>query len=264
MGSGRPAPNQVDYNPPWSPQPSQEPPMLQTTTRQKKTSDPARRVSRASILPDLPRTIKTPTSKSTQFPPSQPSEYVHKPSTSLRTSYQTSYVHNPADPRPSSSRHPEPKPSKSKTPKSSFNQLTSPVPPNIALAMPYTGSLPPVAKSTDPAVRRSSKNKDKDRDRDLRGRERDRLPDTHGRKAAREASRDPYDTRQQIYHSATLGRDFKERLDENGALPKSSGHRRHLTEDDVMTLKVDCIFLPLFSQPDHFYSPKLVSATRRK
>jgi len=246
MGSGRPAPNQVDYNPPWSPQPSQEPPMLQTTTRQKKSSDPARRVSRASILPDLPRTIKTPTSKSTQYPPSLSSEYVHKPSTSLRTSYQTSYVHNPADPRPSSSRHPEPKPSKSKTPKSSFNQLTSPVPPSIALSMPYTGSLPPVTKSTDPAVRRSSKSKDKDRDRDLRGRERDRLPDTHGRKTPREASRDPYDTRQQIYHTATLGRDFKERLDENGALPKSSGHRRHLTEDDAMTLKVNCIFISLF------------------
>jgi len=129
--------------------------------------------------------------------------------------------------------------------------------------MPYTGSLPPVTKSTDPTVRRSSKSKDKDRDRDLRGRERDRLPDTHGRKTPREASRDPYDTRQQIYHAATLGRDFKERLDENGALPKSSGHRRHLTEDDAMTLKVNCIF-HLSSQPNHFHPPTLVSAARGK
>ena len=263
MGSGRPAPNQVDYNPPWSPQPAQEPSMLQTATRQKKSSDPTRRVSRASILPDLPRTIKTTAPKSTQYHPSLSSEYAHKPTPSLRASYRTSYVHAPADPRPSSSRHPEPKPSKSKTPKSSFNQLTSPMPPNVALSLPYTGSLPPVSKSTDPAVRKSSKTRDRDRDRDLRGRERDRPPDTHGRKAPREASRDPYDSRQQIYHATTLSRDPKERLDENGVLPKSSGHRRHLTEDDAMTLKVNRIF-HLSSQPDHFQSPTPVSAARRK
>ena len=258
MGSGRPAPNQVDSNPPWSPQPAQEPSMLQTTTRQKKTSDPTRRVSRTSILPDLPRTTKSPASKSTH-PPMAP-EYIHKPS---RSNHPTSYVHDPPDPRPSSSRHPEPKSSKSKTPKSSFNQLTSPMPPNVALSLPYTGSLPPVSKSTDPAVRKSSKTRDRDRDRDLRGRERDRPPDTHGRKAPREASRDPYDSRQQIYHATTLSRDFKERLDENGVLPKSSGHRRHLTEDDAMTLKVNRIF-HLSSQPDRFQSPIPVSAARRE
>ena len=212
--------------------------MPQTTTRQKKTSDPTRRVSRASILPDLPRTIKSPTSKSTH-PPLAP-EYVHKPSS--RANHPTSYIHDPPDPRPSSSRHPEPKSSKSKTPKSSFNQFTSPVPPNIALAMPYTGSLPPVGKHTDPGGRKPSKSKDKDRDRDtLRGRERDRPSDTQARKTSREVSRDPYDSRQQPYHAATLGRDFRERSDENAVLPKPSGHRRNLT-DDLMTLKVNCIF----------------------
>ncbi|KAF9652875.1 hypothetical protein BDM02DRAFT_3183218 [Thelephora ganbajun] len=237
MGSGRPALNEVDYKPPWSPQPTQEPPMLQTTARQKKTPDPTRRVSRASVLPDPSRTIKTSASKSTHNQPSSSSEYVHK-SPSSRADYPTSYGHDPGDPRPSSSRHPEPKSSKSKTPKSSFNQFTSPVSPNVALAMPYTGWLPPVSKTRDPGPRKTSKSRDKDRDKDThRGRERDRPSDTHARKASREVSRDPYDSRQQIYHAATLGRDFKERPDEGGLLPKSSGHRRHLTEDDVMTLK---------------------------
>lgn len=241
MGSGRPVSTQVDYKPPWSPQPTQDPPMLQTTTRQKKTSDPTRRVSRASVLPDLPRTIKSPTSKSTQYHPSLAPEYVHKPSS--RANYQTSYAHDSPDPRPSSSRHPEPKSSKSRTPKSSFNQLASPVPPNVALAMPYTGSLPPVGKTTDPAVRKPPKTKDKDRDGGTyRGRDRDRPSDTQTRKTSREVSRDPYDSR--IYHAATLGRDFKQRSDENVVLPKSSGHRRHLTEDDAMTLKVNRISHP--------------------
>lgn len=241
MGSGRPAPNQVDYKPPWSPQPTQEPPMLQTTTRQKKPSDPARRVSRTSILPDPSRTIKTSASKSSQYHPSSSSEYVHKPSSSIRANHPTSYGHDPADSRSTSSRHPEPKQSKSKTPKSSFNQFTSPVSPNAALAMPYTGWLPPVGKATDPAIRKSSKNRDKDRDKDThRGRE--RPSDTHARTTSKELSRDPYDSRQQMYHAATLGRDFKERTDENGVLPKPSGHRRHLTEDDAITLKVNRTF----------------------
>ena len=241
MGSGRPAPAQVDYKPPWSPQPSQEPPMLQTTTRQKKPSDTARRASRTSILPDPSRTIKTSASKSTQYHPSSSSEYVHKPSSS-RTNHPTSYGHDPGDPRSSSSRHPEPKSSKSRTPKSSFNQLTSPVSPNAALAMPYTGWIPPVGKTTDPAVRKSSKSRDKDRDKDThRGHERDRSSDTHARTTSRELNRDPYDPRHQIYQAATLGRDFKERSDENGTLPKPSSHRRNLT-DDAITLKVNRIF----------------------
>jgi hypothetical protein len=241
MGSGRPAPNQVDYKPPWSPQPTQEPSMLPTTVRQKKASDPARRASRTSILPDPSRTAKTSASKSTPYHPSSSSEYVHKSSSSTRVIHPTSYGHDPGDPRSSSSRHPEPKQSKSKTPKSSFNQLTSPVSPNAALAMPYTGWLPPVGKTTDPAVRKSSKSKDKDRDKDThRGRERDRPSDTNSRTTYRELSRDPYDPRHQIYHAATLGRDFKERSDESGILPKASGHRRHLTEDDTRTLKVNC------------------------
>lgn len=246
MGSGRPAPNQVDHKPPWSPQPTQESQMLQTTTRQKKASDPARRVSKVSILPDPSRTAKTSASKSPQYHPSSSSEYVHKPSSSSRTNYPTSYGHDPGDSRSSSSRHPEPKSSKSKTPKSSFDQFTSPVSPNAALDMPYTGWLPPVGKTTDPSIRRSSKSKDKDRDKDtLRGRERDRTSDTHARKTSRELSRDPYDSRQQIHHTVALGRDFKERPEENAMLSKSSGYRRHLTEDDTMTLKVKCIFLSL-------------------
>lgn len=242
MGSGRPAPNQVDHKPPWSPQPTQEPTMLQTTTRQKKPSDPARRVSRASILPDQSRTIRTLAPKSAQYHPSSSSEYVHKPSTTTRANHQTPYGHDTGDPRSSSSRHPESKSSKSKTPKT-FDQFTSPVSPNDPLAKPYAGWLPPVGKTTDPAVRKSSKNKDKDRDKDAhRGRERDKPSDTRARKASRELSRDPYDSRQQTYHAATLGRDFKERPDENGMLPKPSGHRRHLTEDDAITLKVNRIF----------------------
>lgn len=213
--------------------------MLQTTTRQKKPSDSARRVSRTSILPDPSRTIKTSASKSTQYHPSSSSEYVHKPSS--RAHHPTSYGHEPGDPRSSSSRHPEPKSSRSKTPKSSFNQLTSPASPNAALAMPYTGWIPPVGKTTDPAARKSSKSRDKDRDKDThRGRERDQSSDTPARTASKELSRD--DSRHQIYHSATLGRDFKERSDENGTLPKPSGHRRHLTEDDAITLKVSPIF----------------------
>ena len=220
--------------------------MLQTPVRQKKTLDPTRRVSRASILPDLPGTIKTPGSKSVQYHSSSSSEHVHKPSS--RANHQTSYTHGPADPRPSSSRHPEPKSSKSRTPKSSFNQLTSPIPPNVALSLPYTGSLPPVSKPTDPAVRKSSRSKDTHR-----GRERDRPSDTHARKSSREVSRDPYDSRQQIYHAATLGRDFKERTDESGVLPKPPGHRRHPTEDDVMGLKVNRTFHLIPSpQSDHF------------
>jgi hypothetical protein len=263
MGSGRPAPTQVDYKPPWSPQPTQDPPMLHTTTRQKKTSDPSRRVSRTSILPDPTRATKTSISKSAQYHPSSSSEYVHK-SSSSRSNHPTSYVHDPADPRPSSSRHPEPKSSKSRTPKSSFNQLTSPVSPNAALAMPYAGWLPPVGKSTDPAPRKSSKSKDKDKDRDAhRGREWDRPSDTHARKTSREVSRDPYDSRQ-IYHAATLGRDSRERPDENGMLPKASSHRRHHTEDDIMTLKVNRIFHPPPSQSDPFRLPPLVSTARRK
>lgn len=248
MGSGRPAPNQVDYKPPWSPQPAQEPPMLQTTTRQKKPSDPARRVSRTSILPDPSRTVKTSVSKSTQYHPSSSSEYIHKPSSS-RANHPTSYGHDPGDPRSPSSRHPEPKSSRSKTPKSSFNQLTSPMSPNVALAMPYSGWIPPVGKTTDPSIRKSSKSRDKDRDKDThRSRERDRPSDTH----ARTTSRDLYDSRNQIYHAATLGRDFKERSDENGTLPKPSGHRRHLTEDDTITLKVNpIIYLFPSIQPDH-------------
>ena len=242
MGSGRPAPNQVDYKPPWSPQPTQEPPMLQTTARQKKTLDPTRRVSRASILPDSSRAVKTPASKSSQYHPSSSSEYVHKPSSS-RANYQTPYGHDPSDPRSSSSRHPELKSFKSKTPKSSSNQLTSPMSPNVALAMPYTGSLPPVGRTTDPSIRKSSKSKDRDRDKDAhRGRERDRPSDARARRASREVSRDPYDSRQQIYHPATLGRDLKEPSDENITILKSSSHRRHLTEDDAITLKVKCIF----------------------
>ena len=111
--------------------------------------------------------------------------------------------------------------------------------------MPYTGSLPPLGKHTDPTVRKPSKSKDKDRDKDtLRGRERDRPSDTQAKKTSREMSlhRDPYDSRQQFYHAATLGRDFRERSDDNGVLPKSSSHRRNLTEDDAMTLKVNRIF----------------------
>ena len=69
------------------------------------------------------------------------------------------------------------------------------------------------------------------------GRGRDQPSDAHARKASKEVSRDPYDSRQQIY-SATLGRDFKERSDEPGTLSKPSGHRRHHTEDDAITLKV--------------------------
>jgi len=228
--------------------------MLQTTTRQKKSSDPTRRVSRASILPDSSRTIKT-ASKSPQYHSSSSSEHVHKPSTSSRTNYPTSYGHDPGNPRSSSSRHSELKSSKSKTPKSSFNQLTSPVSPNAALDMPYAGWLPPVGKTTDPAVRKSSRSRDKDRGKDTyRSRERDRPADTHARRTSTEVSRDPYDSRQQIHHAATLGRDFKERSDENGMLPKLSRHRRHLTEDDAMTLKVSRIsrlflFIP---RPDHF------------
>jgi len=222
--------------------------MLHTTTRQKKPSDPARRVSRASILPDPSRTIKTSAPKSTQHHPSSSSEYVHKPSSSSRANYPTSSGHDSEDPRSSSSRHPEPKSFKPKTPKSSFNQFASPMSPNVALAMPYNGWLPPVGKSTDPTVRRSSKSKDKDRDT-YRGRERDWPSDTHARKTLREASRDPYDSRQQIYHSATLGRDFKERQDENGVPPKPSSHRRHPTEDDAMTLKVNSVFNLSLSTP---------------
>ena len=237
--------------------------MLQTTTRQKKSSDPTRRVSRASILPDLPRTIKTPVSKSTQYHSSSSSEYVHKSTPSIRSNHPTSYVHSLADPRPSSSRHPEPKSSKSKTPKSSLSQFSSPVPPSVALAMPYTGSLPPVAKPTDPAVRKPSKSRDRDRDRDMRGRERDRPSDTQARKTLREASRDPYDSRQQIYHAATLGRDFKERQDENGVLPKPSSHRRNLTDDDVMTLKVYRTFHAfLYLNLTAFDPPTLVPTAR--
>lgn len=219
--------------------------MLQTTIRQKKTSDPTRRVSRASILPDPSRTLKT-SSKSSQYHPSSSSEYVNGPSSS-RANYPTSHGHDPGDPRSSSSRHPELKSSKSKTPKSSFDHFTSPVSPNVALGMPYTGWLPPVGKTTDPSIRKTSKSKEKDRDKDtLRGRERDRPSDTHARKTSREVSRDPYDSRQQVYHTATLGRDLKERPDENVILPKPSGHRRHLTEGDSMTLKVNRTFLLSF------------------
>jgi hypothetical protein len=212
--------------------------MLQTTTRQKKTSDQSRRVSRASILPDPSRTIKT-SSKSSHFHPSSSSEYVNGPSPSSRSNHPTSHGHDPGDPRSSSSRHPEPKSFKSKTPKSSFDHFTSPVSPTVALGMPYAGWLPPVGKATDPSIRKTSKSKEKDRDKDTRrGRERDRPSDTHARKTSREVSRDPYDSRQQVHHSATLGRDFKERPDENVTLSKPSGHRRHPTDDDPMTLKV--------------------------
>ena len=243
MGSGRPAPDQLDYKPPWSPQPVQESQMLQTTTRQKKPSDPARRASRTSILADPSRTIKTSASKSSQYHPSSSSEYVHKPSSS-RANHPTSYVYDSGDPRSSSSRHPEPKSSsKSKPPKSSFNQFTSPASPNPTLDAPFTGWLPPVGNTPDPSARKSSRSKDKDRDKDThRGRERDWPPDTHARKTPREISRDPRDSRQQIHHSATIARDFKERPDDSAVLPKPPAHRRHLTEDDVMTLKVKYIF----------------------
>lgn len=246
MGSGLLVPSQADYKLPWSPQPTQQ--MLQTSTRQKKTSDPARRVSRASVLPDPSRPLKT-SSKSPHYHPSSSSEYVNGPSSS-RTNYPTSHGHDPGDPRSSSSRHSELKSSKSKTPKSSFDQFTSPVSPNVALGMPYTGWLPPVGKTTDPSIRKSSKTKEKDRDKDaLRGRERDRPSDVHPGKTSKEVSKDPYEPRQQIYHSATLGRDFKERSDENVTLLKPSGHRRHPTEDDTMTLKVKCTFFSYLPQP---------------
>ena len=114
--------------------------------------------------------------------------------------------------------------------------------PNVALDMTYAGWLPPVGKTTDPAIRKSSKSKDKDRDKDTHRRERDRPSDTHAGKTSRELSRDPYDPRQQVYRSATLGRDFKERSDENTTLPKPSGHRRHLTEDDALAFKVNRLF----------------------
>ena len=251
MGSGPPAINQVDYKPPWSPPPTQEPPMLQTTTRQKKASDPARRVSRASILPDPSRTLKA-SSKSPQSHPSSSSEYVNGPSSSSRANYPTSHGHDPGDSRSSSSRHPEPKSSKSRTPKSSFDHFTSPVSPKVALGMPYAGWLPPVGRTTDPSIRKASKTKEKDRDKDTRrGRERDRPFDPHARKTSREVSRDPYESRQQIHHSAALSRDFKERPDD--PLLKPSGHRRHLTEDDTMTLKVKHTFsLSPSSQPNIF------------
>ena len=246
MGSGLPATNQVDYKPLWSPQPSQETPMPQATTRQKKTADPARRASRTSILPDPSRTLKA-SFKSPHYHPSSSSEHVNGPSSSSRSNYPTSHSYDPGDTRSSSSRHPELKSSKSKTPKSAFDQFTSPVSPTVALGMPYTGWLPPVGKTTDPSIRKTSKSKEKDRDKDnRRARDRDRPSDAHTRRTSRDVSRDPYDSRQQIYHSTTIGRDFKERPDDNATLSKSSGHRRHLTEDDAMTLKVKCTSLPPF------------------
>jgi hypothetical protein len=115
---------------------------------------------------------------------------------------------------------------------------------NPALAMPFTGRLPPVGKSTDPAPRKSSKSKDKDRDRNPHRRhERERPSDTYGRKASREVGRDPYEPRP-VYHAPALGKDSKEHLDESDMLPKAFSHRRHRTEGDTMTLMVNRIFHP--------------------
>ena len=174
-----------------------------------------------------------------------------------------SYVHDSADPRPSPPRPPEPKSSKSRARNTSSNQYTSSVSPNVALAwdpalpynglappynpalgMPFTGRLPPVGKSMDPAPRKSSKSKDKDRDRNSHRRhERERPSDTHGWKASREAGRDPYEPRP-VYHAPALGRGYKEHPDENDMLPEASSHRRHRTEDDATTLMVNRIFHP--------------------
>jgi len=242
MADGWPKLNQLNYYESLlrSGQPSREP----------QTSAPTREVSRATrnIPPDPRRTIKTPASKSTQHHPSPSSEYVHhKPSTSIQTNYPTSDAHGPADSRPSSSRHPEPKPSEPRTRRSSFGQLTSPISLNVALPIPYPGWLPPPTKSTDPAVHKSSKSKDRERDRDIRGRERDRPPDAHTSDTLGEVSGDPNDSRRQIIVAAALDRYTNKLLYDSGPLPKSSGYRRRLTEDDVVTLKVNPFFSPLSS-----------------
>jgi hypothetical protein len=260
MDSGQPAPNRVGYRLPWSPQPTQDPPMIQMATiDQENTFDPSRRAFRA---PGSSRATETSSysrrKRSKDFIPcgqigsvSRAIKPRRKP-VPLHTAFPDGTVEFPP---------PTPKP------ESSLDQFTSPASPNAALAMTYTGWLPPVGESTDPV---KSKNKDRDRG-DHRGREWDRPSDTHARMTSREVSRDPYDS-QQTCHAGTLGRESKQRLDENSMLPEASSHRRHRiaavhrhrTEGDMVVLKVDRIFHSSPFQPDHFRPPTLASTAKGK
>jgi len=171
-------------------------------TRKTPTSAPTRRATQSSP-PGSQHTIET-VSRSTHL-----SKYFRKRSISVPANYRI--LGGCWDHRPSSFWHLE-KPTESKSP---YHQLTLRVPSKVAPA-------PPVAKSTDPGVRKSSKSKDRDKDRDIRGRERDRPP--------------------------AVGRHTDKRLDYSGPLPESFRYyRRHLTEDDVVTLKVNSFSSPLSS-----------------
>jgi len=228
--------------------------MFRAVTPQKKPSDPIRRVPREIDHPDPdpPRTIKTPATESAQHDPPSFSPYVHSPS-SAQTNYPTS---NLEEPRSSPSWHPELDRFK-KIPRRSSGRLTSAAQTtDNALSKLFTGSLspykdwlPPDAglltpplKFSNLSIHKPSRGKGKDRDKDThRGRDRDRSSDTHAWKTSRDLIRDPYDSQQQKYTTAILGRDPKERPDEDATL-QPSGNRRYLAEGDTMTLKVSRIF----------------------
>ena len=263
MNSGQPAPNRVDYRLPWSPQPTQDPPMLQmATTHQENTSDPSRRVSRANMSPGSSRATETSSySGRKRSKDSIPGGQIGSVSRAIKPRRKPVPLHTAFPDGTAETPPPTPKP------ESSLGRFTSPASPNVALAMTYTGWLPPVGESTDPV---KSKNRDRDRG-DHRGREWDRPSDTHARRTSREVSRDPCDSRQTC-HAGTLGRESKQRLDENGMLPEASCHRRHRIaaihchrmEGDIVILKVDRIFHPSPFQPDNFRPPTLVSTAEGK